>query len=86
MHKRVYEDRLLTQREAKRRFDDRACSIDTQLDEAYQHIDWQRRNQAESSPVKFVRSYLVGLMMQDAPSPRLCQVIEQMAQAILQNG
>ena len=45
--RRIYEDRLIGGTEAKRRFDERAASIDAQLDEARQRIDWNRRNAAE---------------------------------------
>ncbi len=44
----------MTNAEAKRRFDDKAASIDQQLDEALAGIDWKRRKEAEKSIEKWV--------------------------------
>ena len=44
----------MTNAEAKRRFDDRAASIDQQLDEALEGIDWKRRKEAEKSIEKWI--------------------------------
>ena len=51
---RTFNDRLMTNAEAKRRFDDRSASIDLKLDEAFANIDWKRRNEAEKSIEKWV--------------------------------
>lgn len=41
--KRIYEDRALTNTELKRRHDDKAASIDEELDEARGKVDARRR-------------------------------------------
>lgn len=40
MPKRIHKDRVLTSMEKKRRFTDKAASIDKDMDEAIQNIDW----------------------------------------------
>lgn len=49
--KRINEDRPLTGFEIKRRHDDKAASIDEELDKARAEIDWKRRRAAEKSLV-----------------------------------
>ena len=68
--------------EAKRRFDDRAASIDAQLDEAFDSIDWQRRNEAEKSIDKWVQTYCLGLLLDDSPPPKGGEVLKQMCYAM----
>lgn len=42
-NKRIYEDRALTNTELKRRHDDKAASIDEELDKARANVDARRR-------------------------------------------
>ncbi len=79
---RIYADRKITNTEAKRRFDDRHAAIDEQLDKAFAEINWKRRNEAEKSIVKWVQTYCLGLLLDDAPPPKGKEVLEQMATAI----
>ena len=46
--------RKLTQTELNRRHQDKVCSIDAELDDAFNHIDWERRRNAERSLVDWV--------------------------------
>lgn len=48
--------------------------IDEQLEEAYKKIDWNRRNFAEKSIVNFVKTYMVGLTLEDPP-PKMGEVV-----------
>lgn len=79
---RIFNDRILTTAERKQRFDDRAAAIDAQLDEAFQNIDWKRRNEAEKSIEKWVNTYCLSLLLDDAPPPKGIEVLKQMAKAM----
>ena len=79
---RIFNDRILTTAERKQRFDDRAASIDAQLDDAFQNIDWNRRNEAEKSIEKWVNTYCLGLLLDDAPPPKGVEVLKQMSKAM----
>ena len=68
----------MTNAEAKRLFDDRAASIDKQLDEAIANIDWKRRNKAEKSIGDWVNTYCLGLLLDDSPPPKGIEVLKQM--------
>ncbi len=76
--KRIFSDHALTGREAKRRFDDKACSIDAELDAALAAVDWDRRKRACASFVDFVNEYMVGLLLDEPPSPKMREVMQQM--------
>ena len=78
---RRFKDRLVTNAEAKRQFDDRAASIDQQLDEAFDNIDWKRRNKAEKSIGDWVNTYCLGLLLDDSPPPKGIEVLRQMHEA-----
>lgn len=79
---RIYEDRALTNLEKQHRYLDAHASIDEQLDKAFAEINWKRRNEAEKSIVKWVQTYCLGLLLDDAPPPKGKEVLEQMATAI----
>ena len=64
--------------EANRKFKDKAASIDKQLDEAIAAIDWNRRNQAETSLASFVETYLMGVLFEVPPSPKMREVMQSM--------
>lgn len=67
---------------AKRKFDDKAVSIDEQLDEALSKIDWKRRAEAEKSFPLWVNTYMVPLMLNDPPPAKGVQVLEEMEKAV----
>ena len=79
---RIYEDRALTNLEKQHRYLDAHASIDEQLDDAFAEINWKRRNEAEKSIVKWVQTYCLSLLLDDAPPPKGKEVLEQMATAI----
>lgn len=51
---RIFKDHTISNVENQHRIQDRAASIDEKLDAAFASIDWQRRNDAEKSIVKWV--------------------------------
>lgn len=65
--RKIQGDHKLTGMEIKRRQDDKAASIDGELDEALANIDWGRRREAEKDIVKWVKTYCVPLMLNDDP-------------------
>jgi hypothetical protein len=40
------------------------------MSNAFEQIDWNRRNEAEKSLVKWVNTYCLGLVLDDAPPPK----------------
>lgn len=79
---RIYEDRVLTNLEKQHRYLDAHAAIDEQLDNAFAEINWKRRNEAEKSIVKWVQTYCLGLLLDDAPPPKGKDVLKQMAGAM----
>ena len=75
-------DHILTGVEIKRRHDDRASSIDNELDEAFAQINWQRRNKASASLLDFIKTYCLGLMVDSSPSPKFCDALREMENAL----
>ena len=61
--------------ESQRRFQDKAASIDEELDKARGEIDWDFRREAEKSLPAWVKAYCVPLMMDDEPSEKGYQVL-----------
>ena len=56
--------------QAQRDFQDRDCSIDAALEEAWKNVDWNRRNQAERGGiVEWTNTYMIGLTLEDSPPP-----------------
>lgn len=80
--RQIFTDRKLSNLETKRRFDDRAISIDVQLDEAFAKINWKRRNNAEKSLSTWVDTYCVPLLLQDPPSQKGYDVLQKMERAL----
>lgn len=60
----------ITSTEAKRRHDDKYASIDEKLDQARLLIDWKRRRYAEKSLENWVKTYCVGILLDDPPPPK----------------
>ena len=65
----------LTNTEKSRRHQDKIASIDAEMDAALEAVDWERRNAAEEDVEKWIDTYLVGLMMEDAPSPKMRELL-----------
>ena len=80
--KRIYEDRALTNTELKRRHDDKAASIDEELDKARANVDVKRRADAEKSLVEWTKTYCVGVLLDEAPPPRGEQILDEMERAL----
>lgn len=78
MTTKIHEDRPLTNTEKSRRFKDRLASIDEDMDEAFENINWERRNKAEKSLVDWVNTYFIGLLYEDAPSIHGEEVLRDM--------
>lgn len=72
-------------REAKRKHDDKAASIDIALDEAISKIDRRRREKASESLVDFILTYFVGLMIDDKPSEKFIEALKEMEFALSQS-
>lgn len=72
----------ITGTEAKRRFDDRHAAIDKQIDNARQQIDWKRRNKAEQSLPQWVKTYCVGILIDDEPPEKGYQILDEMESAL----
>lgn len=81
-HQQIYADRVLTGAEKKRRFDDKATSIDAKMDEMFAGIDWERRREAESDIVKWVKTYCMGVFLEDVPSKYGEDVLRRMWSAL----
>lgn len=75
-------DHKITSTEAKRKHDDMYASIDQQLDTARLEIDWERRNEAEKSLTNWVKTYCIGILLDDEPPPHGYEVLEEMARAL----
>lgn len=80
--KRVHSDRTLTQNERNRRHNDIAFSIDAQMSEAFAAVNWRRRRRAEKSLAAWVKTYCVGLLLEDPPPPLGVVVLDQMHAAL----
>ena len=65
---------------------DRAASIDAELDAAIDEIDTERKAAAEADIVKWVNTYMIGLLLDEPPPPKGETVLREMWQAITQHG
>lgn len=81
--KRINPDRVLTNLEKQRKIDDEAASIDAAIEDAWKKVDWTRRNNAEIGLVEFVKTYLIGLTLDEPPSAKGEEVLREMEQAIV---
>ena len=70
--------------EIKRKWDDQNSSIDAQMAEALGRINWRRRNRASKSFVLFVKTYMVGLMIDDEPEEMYISALNEMESALSQ--
>lgn len=80
--KRIFEDHVLTNLENQHRVQDRAASIDKELDEARANVDRRRRAKAESSLVEWTKTYCVGILLDDPPPPRGEEILAEMERAL----
>lgn len=78
-------ERRAYKRAAKQEYDDRQASIDADMEEAFNQINWRRRNRAGKSFVTFFRTYMVGLLVEDKPEEMYVKVLEEMEAALSQN-
>jgi len=80
--KRKHEDHRMSVLEAQHDFQDRASSIDIELDKAFELINWDRRNKASKSLVDFINTYFVGLMVDTPPSEKFVEALGEMEFAL----
>ncbi len=80
--KRIHEDRAMSNTERQRRHEDSAFAIDHDLDEMFAAVNWRRRRRAEASLTAWVKTYCIGLLLEDAPPPLGEKVLEQMQGAL----
>ena len=81
--RKIQGDHKLTQTELNRRFQDNAASIDSQLEEAWANVDWDRRNAAEKGGiVEWTKTYMLGLTLDEAPPPLGEEILKQMEHAV----
>lgn len=81
-NRRINKDRILTNLELQHRFQDAIHSIDKQLDEAFENINWKRRKTAEKSLPDWVNTYCIPLLLNDPPPKKGEQVLLQMQHAL----
>lgn len=74
--------RELTSSEASRLQQDRFASIDDKMNEALSNINWERRNLAEADIVVWVRTYCIGVFLDEAPPPIGEEILREMWRAI----
>lgn len=64
-------------------YQDNACSIDAALEDAWKHVDWNRRNRAEQGGlVEWTNTYMIGLTLEEPPPPLGAKILRQMERAI----
>ena len=67
---KIKGDHRISNLEAQRRFQDKASSIDKEMNAALAGVDWQRRKNAEKSLVEWVKTYCIGLVLDEPPPPK----------------
>ena len=82
---RKHDDHRMSNIELQHEFLDRESSIDSQLEEAISNIDWKRRDAASKSLVSFIKTYCMGLMIDDEPSKMFIQALNEMDFALNQS-
>lgn len=65
---------------------EREAMIDAELDEARKHINWARRRRAESTPGLWLKTYGMGVFVDDAPPPYGVEVLDAMYRAVGDNS
>lgn len=69
--------------QAQRDFQDRDCSIDALLEDAWKKVDWNRRDKAERGGiVEWTNTYMLGLTLEDPPPPLGQKILKEMEHAI----
>lgn len=66
----------------KRKHDDKYATIDEAIDNARKNINWERRNDSEKSLAKWVQTYCVGILIDEAPPQKGVQVLNEMELAL----
>ena len=79
---KIKGDHKISNLEAQRRFQDKVCSIDKEMNVALACVDWERRKRAEKSLVDWVEEYCVGLVLDEPPPPKGEEVLRQMERSI----
>lgn len=79
---RIFKDHAMSSTEKKRRQDDSFASIDKELDEAIQNINWERRTQAETSFYNWVCTYGYPQLLQYLPPKNAEEVLNRMENAL----
>lgn len=82
---RKHKDHRMSVLEAQHDFQDRASSIDIELDKAFEQINWDRRNKASKSLVDFINTYFIGLMVDTPPSEKFVDALGEMEFALSQS-
>lgn len=80
--KNIFSDHVLTVNERQRRFLDSAAQIDAVLNDARNTIDWDRRNKAETSLAEWVKTYCVGVLLDEAPPAKGNEILDEMERAL----
>lgn len=68
--------------EIQHEFQDRASTIDIEMNEAFGNINWERRNKASKTLVDFITTYFVGLMIDTPPSEKFVEALGEMEFAL----
>ena len=82
---RVHADRVLTNTELSRRHDDVAAAIDAEMSEAFAGVDKKRKARASKSLRSFIDTYMVGFVLEEKPSPKTYEAIDELERALLDN-
>lgn len=82
MRQRVHADHAMSSLERMNRSLDRAAMIDSALDEAKTKINIKRREECEMDPLKWIKTYCVGLLLDDDPPELGESVILEMVNAL----
>lgn len=77
----------LTATERSRRHADSIAAIDSDFDEAWSRINWDRRNHASESLLEFIRTYMIGPcgLLDTPPSEHMSEVINEMDNSLRQS-
>ncbi len=82
MGRKLKHDHKMSNLELQHEFQDRASSIDDELDAAMMKIDWKRRKRASKSLVDFIETYFIGLMIDTPPSSKFVEALREMEFAL----
>lgn len=76
----------LSSTEASRKHKDAYASIDEELDEALSKINWERRNNAEADIITWIKTYCIGVFLDEPPSPIGELIIREMYECVCNNA